>query len=266
MSQYTIEIGENRHIAISEIGETDGKPIVVNHGMIASIRDDYFFDGLVKNGFRVISCARPGYGLSTAFEMKNVKEWGMIVEEVMKQRGITEFDVLGISSGAPYSYAIASVIPYKVRNVYIFSGTPALNVREVAELWPYPLNTEATIAELQGIAKGLFFADGVDQNDNGAVDAAKNECFGIALDLKLRCHDWGFVLGEIKNRVYMEHGISDNSVPYETAEITAGMLGNCILHKRKPGGHFSRGMLDDFIRDMIRLERGGGARGLEKDI
>jgi len=41
MGQCIMEIDKIRHIAINETGETNDRPIVVNHGMIASIRDDY---------------------------------------------------------------------------------------------------------------------------------------------------------------------------------------------------------------------------------
>jgi pimeloyl-ACP methyl ester carboxylesterase len=251
MSSYTIKIGNDKYIAVNEIGKTDGFPIVVNHGMIASIADEYLFDSLVKNGYRVISFARPGYGSSTAFEMENIKEWGRIIEEILEKINVNKIDILGMSSGAPYSYAIAAVIPNKVRGIYIFSGTPALHNKNVRKLWPYPLNENVSIKELLRIAKELFFTNGIDQNDKGSIDSAKNECYGIALDLKIRCQDWGFDLREVKNEVYMEHGLNDTSIPYGTAEITAGLLGNCILHERKNGDHFSRELLEEFINNNI---------------
>jgi len=251
MSSYTIKISKDKYIAANDFGEVDGFPIVVNHGMIASIMDEYLFDSLVKNGYRVISFARPGYGFSTAFEMENIKEWGKIVEEILEKTNVSKIDILGMSSGAPYSYAIASVIPNKVRNIYIFSGTPALYNKNVLKLWPYPLNGNVSVTELQGIAKELFFTNGIDQSDKGSIDSAKNECYGIALDLKIRCNDWGFDLREIENKVYMEHGLEDSSIPYSTAEITAGLLGNCVLHERKAGDHFSKELLEEFINNNI---------------
>jgi len=251
MSLYAIEISEDRFLAIDEIGETDGFPIIVNHGMIASIREDRLFDSLVDAGFRVMSIARPGYGLSTPFGMKSIKEWGNIVEGIIDNKRIEQFDVLGMSSGAPYSYAIAHAMPDKIRNTYIFSGTPALCDERVKRLWPYPLKAEATIEELQKTAKELFFENGINEEDMGSVDSAKNGCFGIALDLKIRCQDWGFSLGDIKTKVYMEHGIDDASVPFGTAEITAGLLPNCVMIKRANGGHFSNELLDEFIKKTI---------------
>jgi len=251
MNLYTIEVGADRFLAINETGEANAFPIIVNHGMIASIREDRLFHSLVDAGFRVISIARPGYGLSSPFEMKNIREWGDIVGAIAAGGAMGSFDVLGLSSGAPYSYAIARAIPGKVRNMYIFSGTPALCDERVQRLWPYPSNERATMRELQETARELFFGDGVDQADCASVDSAKNECFGIALDLKLRCQDWGFSLGDIKAKVYMEHGVDDASVPFATAELTAGLLPNCVLHRRERGGHFSRALLDDFIKRRV---------------
>jgi pimeloyl-ACP methyl ester carboxylesterase len=251
MGHYLREIGGDRVLAINEIGEATGFPLVVNHGMIASIREDRLFEGLVGSGFRVISIARPGYGLSSPFEMESIGEWGDVIGEIAGGMRLERFDVLGLSSGAPYSYAMARAMPGKVRNLYIFSGTPALCDERVRQLWPYPTNAKATMEDLRETARGLFFKDGVDPKNRAAADSSRNGCFGIALDLMLRERDWGFALGDIQTEVYMEHGVDDPSVPFATATITAGLLPHCTLDRRESGGHFSRELLDDFIKRRI---------------
>lgn len=248
---YTVEIGQGRHLALNEIGAAEGFPIFVNHGMVASIAEDYLFGGLAEAGFRVISVARPGYGLSSPFEMESIGEWGDIVGELAEGMRLERFDVLGLSSGAPYSYAMARAMPGRVSNLYIFSGTPALCDERVRRLWPHPSNKGATMGELQEMARRLFFGDGVDPEDLAASDSSRNGCFGIALDLKLRERDWGFALGDIQTKVYMEHGVDDPSVPFAAAEITAGLLPHCVLDRRESGGHFSKELLDDFIARRI---------------
>src|SRR5512135_3559319 len=87
-------------------GNPDGFPILIQHGLIASINDQHLFQRLSQTGARLISIARPGYGLSSPYEMRNVAEWGEIVSVLVDELRLVHFDVFGISSGAPYSYAI----------------------------------------------------------------------------------------------------------------------------------------------------------------
>ena len=70
--------------------------------------------------------------------MRNIGEWGDIVAGLVDELAIAQFDVLGMSSGAPYSYAIGSGLPDRTRNIFIFSGTPALYDERVLAHWPYP--------------------------------------------------------------------------------------------------------------------------------
>ncbi len=183
-------------------------------------------------------------------------EWGEIVSILVDNLSLAQFDVLGMSSGAPYSYAIGYKIPDRVRNIYIFSGTPALYDDRVLEFWPYPIQKNASIAEMGKVAKEVFFPN-VTEDDllrDDIKDSTMNECFGIAQDLRLRCMEWGFSLSEIKATVYMEHSRVDTEVPFVTAEMTAKMIPNCQLKVRE-GEHFSEETLDQFIRSIMLMEQ-----------
>lgn len=251
MGLSLIETGKGTTISINEFGDPDGFPIIINHGMIASITDNELFSSLVEAGKRIVCIARPGYGASSPFELQNVGEWGKVVNKIVHKMNLMQFDTLGISSGAPYSYAIAYEIPEKVRNVYIFSGTPALFDSRVVKLWPYPIDAEISLPALQVLAKNLFFSNGAPKENKALIDSYRNECFGIALDLKIRCRDWGFALSKIKTKVTMEHSINDTSAPFAAAELTSKMLGNCKLLKRKNGDHFSKELLNEFLINVV---------------
>ena len=237
-------------LSYAEYGKKNGYPILVQHGLIASISDSHLFDTLIKAGLRVICVARPGYGDSSPFPMSQVSEWGEIVFLLVDELNLSQFDVLGISSGAPYSYAIGYTLPHKVRTIFIFRGIPALYDERVLAVWPYPVNKEASMAELEELAKELFFSNlpsnALLQND--IRDSMRHNCFGIALDFKLRCKQWGFVLSEIKEKVYMQHSRPDNFAP---VEITANLLSNCQLEIRERGEHFSSELLDAFIKTTV---------------
>ena len=158
-----------------------------------------------------------------------------------------------MSSGAPYAYALGYKFPQQVRNLYIFSGTPALYDKTVLAHWPYPANQEATLPELEQLAHELFFSNlsAADLENKAIQDSMMNHGFGIAQDLQLRCRDWGFSLSEVRAKVFMQHSRTDESVPFITAELTSRLLPNCILDIRDSGAHFSDEALDDFIRTTM---------------
>ncbi len=238
---------KNGHcLSYADYGNPAGFPILIQHGLIASIKDEHLFQRLADTGARLISPARPGYGESSPYEMKNVREWGEIVSGLADELGLSKFDVFGISSGAPYSYAIGHVLPNRVRNIFILSGIPALFDEKVQSFWPYPITRNATLAEMQKLARELFFSQ-VTEEDLKKDDVRESmmyDCFGIGLDLKIRGVDWGFQLSEVRSKVYMRHSKTDNLA---AAEITAKLLPSCRLEIRENDPHFSQEVLDDFI-------------------
>jgi len=258
-----IELDSGVSVAVSDIGQPTGFPIIVHHGMIASICDTALFASLVDAGRRVILLARPGYGDSSPVILPNVAGWGALAEAALDALHVRSFDILGISSGAPYAYALAARCPDRTRDVFIFSGTPALYDARITALWPYPLDREATLADLQDLAHTLFFAGLSPERaqEPAIIDASAHDCFGIALDLQIRCRDWGFDLRDIGARVYMQHAIDDTSLPFATAKITASLLKHCILDERKSGDHFSHELLDTFLRQTVLGANGRSARG-----
>jgi len=240
-------------LSYAEYGKKNGYPILIQHGLIASIRDYHLFDRLIASGTHLICIARPGYGDSSPYRMKNMAEWGDIVSVLVDELHLSHFDILGMSSGAPYSYAIGYKLPDKVRNIFIFSGTPALYDDNVLACWPYPVNKKASMAELKKLAHELFFTNLTkeDLSRNDIQDSMMNDCFGIAQDLKIRCLDWGFNLSDITETVYMQHSRADNQVPFITAEMTSKLLPNCRFEGKENDPHFSDEILDNFIKTAM---------------
>jgi pimeloyl-ACP methyl ester carboxylesterase len=250
--RHTVKYKDGNILSYAEYGDRNGFPILIQHGLIASISEYHLFNRLIEAGNRLICTARPGYGQSSPYQMANMAEWGEITSVLINSLDLVKFDILGMSSGAPYSYAIGYKIPNKTRNIYIFSGTPALNDNQVIALWPYPVDKEASIAEMKKVAKDVFFPT-VTEKDlmrDEIKDSMMNDCFGVAQDLRLRCMDWGFALPEVKQAVYMEHSQTDQEVPFIAAELTAKMMPNCQLKVRE-GEHFSADALDQFIQNII---------------
>jgi len=250
---HIVQYKNGNSLSYAEYGEKNGYPILIQHGLIASIRDYHLFDRLIASGTHLICIARPGYGESSPYRMNNLAEWGDIVSVLVDELKLSHFDILGMSSGAPYSYAIGYKLPDKVRNIFIFSGTPALYDDNVLAFWPYEVNKKASITELEKLAHELFFSNLTkeDLSRDDIKDSMMNNCFGIAQDLKIRCVDWGFNLSDIKEYVYMQHSRADNQVPFITAEMTSKLLPNCRFEVKEKDPHFSDEVLDNFIKTAM---------------
>lgn len=240
-------------LAYAEYGDRNGYPILIQHGLIASINDSFLFGRLVELGTHLICIARPGYGDSSPYMMKNMGEWADLVSVLVDELELAHFDILGMSSGAPYSYAIGYKFPAQVRNIFILSGIPALYDEQVLAFWQYPVNRNASIAEMEKLAFELFFSNLSEQDlaKDDIKDSMMNNCFGIAQDLKLRCMDWGFSLSDVRQNVYMRHSKSDSAVPFVTAEMTSKLLPICRLETKENDEHFSNEILDEFIRTVM---------------
>ncbi len=240
-------------LSYAEYGDRNGYPLLVQHGLIASIDDFDLFDRLLQNGARLICIARPGYGASSPCILDSLAGWADLVAPLVVKLGLARFDILAMSSGAPYGYSLAARFPQEVRHVYVFSGTPALYDAVVRSQWPYPPAGDQSLDELEALAHDLFFsglsADDLKKND--VRDSMMNGCFGVAQDLKLRFLDWGFRLSDVKARVVMRHSKEDDSVPFQTAVRTAELLPDCELELLESGPHFSSEALDEFIRDKM---------------
>jgi pimeloyl-ACP methyl ester carboxylesterase len=236
-----------------DIGDTNGYPVLVQHGLIASIDDYDLFDRLLQQHIRLICMARPGYGDSSPYPLDHYAEWGSIVSQLVEELNLESFDVLGISSGAPYAYSIGYKIPEKVGSLFILSGLPALYDEEVLAEWPYGPLPDMNMADLEELAYKLFFShlskDDLQRND--IRDSLMNQGFGVAQDLRLRFRDWGFRLSDVHGKVYIRHSKADDSVPFLTAVRVSELLPDCRLELMESGPHFSKEVLENFIEGTM---------------
>lgn len=236
-----------------DIGDQKGYPVLVQHGLIASIDDYDLFHRLIEKKVRLICLARPGYGESSPYLLENYVEWAEIVSLLVEELQLKQFDILGMSSGAPYGYSIAYKIPGRVGSLFILSGLPALYDEVVRVEWPYEPIRDASMPALEDLAHQLFFLNlsAEDLRRNDIRDSLMNHGFGVAQDLRLRFMDWGFRLSDVKARVFLRHSRVDDAVPFRTAVRTSELLPNCHLDLLESGPHFSQEALDCFIEETI---------------
>ena len=239
-------------LAFNDFGNKNGFPVLVQHGTTASINDTLAFAELGKTA-RVICIARPGYGESSPYVLENLLEYGGIVKKLISELGIDRFDVFGSSAGAIYCYAIAKACSVQTRNIYVYSGTPALYDAEVRKNWPHPIPGEITVEDSQKIAYEIFFShfSEEEKKQDFVKDSMANNCFGEGQNLRIRFMDWGFTLPEVNAKVYIQHSKKDSVIPYITAERTAELLCDCELELLEEGEHFTGEGYEAFIQNTV---------------
>ncbi len=247
------QLSDDKVLAYAEYGPSDGYPLLTQHGLIASIEDGDLFQPLTRAGVRVISVARPGYGDSTPVVLRSYAHWAGMVSHLASGLKIPHFDVLGMSSGAPYAYALGACLPKMARNIFIFSGLPALYDEQALSFWPNPPLRNLSVEDLEPKAKEWFFGwvTEADLQKNDIRDSMRNNCFGVAQDLRLRFMDWGFSLADVNSPVFMRHSRTDDVVPFQAAVRTAELLPHCRLELLDSGPHFSEEALADFMKSII---------------
>ena len=241
------------HLSYVDIGDKKGYSVLVQHGLIASIDDYDLFERLIEHGVRLICVARPGYGGSAPCLLDSYAEWANIISCLVQELHLAQFDILGLSSGAPYGYSIGCKIQEKVGSLFILSGVPALYDEVVLSEWPYDPISDLSMPVLEELAHRLFFSNmsEEDLSRNDIRDSLMNQGFGVAQDLRLRFIDWGFRLSDVKGKVFMQHSKNDDSIPFRTAVRTAELLPNCHLELLESGPHFSKELLDEFIEKTM---------------
>ncbi len=104
---------------------------------------------------------------------------------------------------------------------------------------------------MEKLANDLFFS-GLSSEDKARrdiKDSMMHNCFGPALDFRIRGMDWEFKLSDVHQKVFMQHSRLDEG--FKTAELTSKMLPNCKFIARENEGHFSKELLDDFIQTVM---------------
>lgn len=109
---------DGRQLGVREWGNPHGTPIVLMHGTPGSRLGPKPRDALLyRQGIRLITYDRPGYGDSSRLRGRHVAHAAADVADIADQLGIGSFAVVGRSGGAPHALACAALLPGRVTRV-----------------------------------------------------------------------------------------------------------------------------------------------------
>lgn len=263
---------DGRVLAYLEWGDPAGYPAFYFHGTPSSRLEAAFADGAARrNGFRLISVDRPGFGRSTFQAGRTFRDWPTDVCALADALGLDEFGVVGHSGAGPHLFASGVFVPPKRLRFIGALGpwgplaTPeimdSLNTADsfyarAAHLGPHPF--AALFAPMGWCAKyspGLFCrivaatVPAVDQrylrDENFLrhframqLEAFRQGSRGGAYESYLEYRPWGFNIGEVAVPTHIWLGDQDSFVPRSMGEYYQRAIPGVDFHWAHGKGHF----------------------------
>lgn len=259
---------DGRELSFSELGDTDGFPVVWCHGGLSSRLDALnAADGAVAAGVRLIAPDRPGIGDSTRKRHHTVGDCGHDVGALADHLGLDRFAVVGWSAGGPHALACAAVLGDRVQAVAtIGSMAPVRDATDVKELglrldrlfiplcrrapWLASLLFRASAHQKpekakHHLIKALSAADEhvLDPLPSTRISdpyraALAHGPHGLVDDYRAIGTDWGFDPEVIRAPVRLWQGQADHAVPVSVAQRLARIVPGAQLELVPDAGHF----------------------------
>ena len=276
---FTVYLADGRRLEVLAAGPDDGLPLVMHNGTpIGLVAYAPMVDAAARRGLRLVMCARPGYGDSTALPGRRVADVTGDVAAVLDELGAPRFVTVGSSGGGPHALAcaarlparclaaatMAGVEPFTAEGLDWLDGMGAENVEEIgaatageAQLTSY---LEAEAASLATIT-GPEVADGLGDLISAADKAAATGEFADYLAASFRAavrtgiagwrdddlafaSDWGFTMAEAGAGapVAVWQGDQDMMVPWAHGNWLAVHIPGAVAHLLPGEGHLTLGI------------------------
>lgn len=259
-----VPLDGNRQIAYAEYGRSDGVPVVFLHGTPGTHRLGALLETSAREyGVRLLAPDRPGYGRSSPWPDRSVRDAVEFVTPVLDDADVQTAGLIAFSGGGPHALATAATRPDRINRVDIVSGATPPDVSEATPAIQRLLTRVATTTPfvLRGLFRGqAWLAERLDPsfvvaqytaegNAETVPDAAAEtvkedfvEAFaqyrsGAVTEFRNTGTDWGIDFGEIDAEVGLWHGENDTNVPIAGVRRLEGKLPTAELHVLDDADH-----------------------------
>ena len=238
-----------------DLGDPDGVPVVYQPGSPSTAGSGALLAAAARRqGVRLLSLSRPGYGAST-LTPPSLASVGRQVVELADLLGWSTFGAFGSSGGGPYALATASVVPDRVTRVVVAAGPGPADDDGGGGADP-----SVVTAEVREFADRLLALDHEAFRATMAAEAPPNEHYfderpaeaatffgdlrraldppdGFARDNVAWGGPWDFDLSLVKTPVELVYGEADQMVPLKNGQRLAAILPNASLTVLPAAGH-----------------------------
>ncbi|MGW1729293.1 alpha/beta fold hydrolase [Streptomyces sp. NPDC002306] len=266
-----VSTADGRILRVTESGALSGRPVILLHGSpSSSLEVDYYSAIAAREGVRLLSYDRPGFGGSDPNPGRRVADCAGDIRSVAVSRGLSRFAILGISSGGPHALAAAALLPEVVKvatsgtigpvwaaGLDFYQDMGASTTQEIqlalagrdalhGAFGPYAeaISADPTIL-LADMSTGLPAVDQralesltIRTNILASVaDGVRNGDAGWVDDDIALVTPWGFDISSIRRPVRLFHGAVDNVCPPGHSRWLAGKIPTSQLNIIYGGGH-----------------------------
>lgn len=257
-----VSIDGDRQLAYAEYGRPDGIPVVFHHGTPGSRRFGALLEPAAQEyGIRVLAPERPGYGRSSPWPSRSMRDAAAFVEPVLDDAEIETANLVAFSGGGPYALSTAAHRPDRIRHVDIIAGATPPTSSEgrpaIQQLMGWAAKTTPTT--LRGLFRGQawlaerlhpsFVVGQYTATPDAVPDATATlvrddfvEAFtrsrrGAVTELREMATGWHVDYSEIATDVRLWHGTDDTNVPLEDAQRLRQQLPSATLHTVDDADH-----------------------------
>ncbi|HHV11836.1 MAG TPA: alpha/beta hydrolase [Clostridiales bacterium] len=244
-------------------GPENGYPVLYMHGAVPMPFSKSLLAIVQKHNLYLITILRPGYGSSSRLNHRSVYGYTLKLEEFISHLQLKRFDVLGLSAGSPYCYALAAAYPQLVDGVNICAGIPLVNNKEIyrmnarqerflfflsRHLPPYVIGKYGVKAIEAGERKKGW----KDTEDGESMDSIFQKYvypnwYGLGQSTNLQYKNWGFAASLLQKKIYIYHSRDDEMIPFEIALKSSRLLKSCELFEYEKEEHSSERLLKNAI-------------------
>lgn len=285
--RQSVKLRDGRTLSYIDAGDPAGVPALFIIGSPSSAAGGLAFAGAAeRNGVRMLSIDKPGYGQSTRQPRRSLLSFGEDVRELCDSLGWERVAVIGQSGGGPHAMAAAHVLGDRASTLCLLSSggpsseawaseakdnplirTTTLLANRAPWLMPLPmLGIRATMGNPER-ARKLFKKQEPKLTPRERQDMQGPEAEGIfvgiaeafssgtgaaADEFYAICAPWGFRVEDIKAPTDLWHGTIDKSCPIGLARALAAHLPDATLHELPGIGHGFFGPELDEAMETVR--------------
>ena len=222
-----------QEIYVDDVGE--GYPLVLVHGYLGSSEMWKFQKDYLKNYFRVIAPALPGFGESYKVKSLNsINTMANIILECAEEKKINKFNLMGHSMGGMIVQEIAKVAGDKVNKLICFATGSIGNIPdrfESLDVSIKKLKEEGIKETVKRIPPKWFINGNKDKNYYLCENAAKETSEETADNALNAMKNWNGLdnLKNIKNETLIIWGDKDVSYNFDQVEMLNKNIPNSRL-------------------------------------
>jgi pimeloyl-ACP methyl ester carboxylesterase len=294
----TVQLRDNRFLSYLELGDPQGVPVLFTMGSPSSaIGALAYADSAERNGIRLISVDKPGYGQSTRARGRTLLGYGEDLRELADELGLERVALAGQSGGGPHALAAARVLGDRVTTLCLLctygpvtepwarDGLNALMrttnwfavraprlmgvpVRAMNLMLGNPDRMERGMRRMAGKMTPRERADVLGPEmrlvSEGLADAFSGGTGAVADEFVAIGRPWGFPLEDVTTQTDLWHGTADKSCPIGMVRGMAERLPKATLHELEGLGHpFFGPELDEAMATL--RDRAQGAASAEAE-